>query len=168
MSLARYITEDSVRMEMLTTMPSVEEREETPRETWLPLLKEQAIRELSDLLSASPEVRKAHKLYQDLHNREKQWTTALGKGVAFPHVRTIHTRSLVFALARSTEGLDFGAPDGEPVHFFMTMVTPPYEDTIYLRYAKRLAEAIEYGGLVEKVQAALNKWELIRIVDALI
>ena len=168
MSLARYITEDSVRLEMLTTMPSKEERDATSREAWLPLLKEQAIREMSDLLSVSQDVRKTNKLFQDLYNREKQWTTALGKGVAFPHVRTKHARSLVFAMARSSGGIDFGAPDGEPVYFFMAMVTPPYEDTIYLRYAKRLAEAVEFGGLVEKIRAAHSKWEIIRIVDALI
>lgn len=168
MSLARYITENSVRMEMHTAMPPEMEREETPRDIWIPRIKEHAIQEITDLLSASSEIRKSGKLFQDLHNREKQWTTALGRGVAFPHVRTMHTRSLVFALARSSEGIDFDAPDGELVHFFMAMVTPPYEDAVYHRYAKRLAEAVEFGDLVAKVLSARDEWELIRIIDALI
>ncbi len=168
MSLMRYLREDGVRMELQTVMPTPEEMETSERSRWLPEVKRAVLQELAELLSTSPEIRKPGKIFIDLYNREKQWTTALGRGVAFPHVRTKHTRSLVFAIARSVEGIDFGAPDGEPVHFFLCMVAPPYEDKTYLRFVKKLAEAVTYGGLIKRALEAQSAWELIRLVDDLI
>ncbi len=168
MGLMRYLSESRIRLEMRTRMPSEEELAEIPRERWLKALKEQVIRELCELLVTSPEIRNANKLFLDLHNREKQWSTALGRGVAFPHVRTMHTRGLVFAVARSTPGLDFDAPDDEPVHLFFAMVCPPYEDQLYRRFAKQLAIAVTYGGLVEEALRVTDEGEMMRLVDCLV
>lgn len=168
MGLMRYLSESRVCLEMQTVMPSEEEREEIPRERWLPALKERVIRELCDLLLTSPDIRNRNKLFLDLHNREKQWSTALGHGVAFPHVRTMHTRSLVFAIGRSTPGLDYDAPDGEPVHLFFAMVCPPYEDQLYRRFARQLAIAVTYGGLVDAAREVRTAGEMMRLVDGLV
>ncbi|MBN1425094.1 PTS sugar transporter subunit IIA [Candidatus Fermentibacteria bacterium] len=168
MGLMRYLSESRVRLELETTMPSEEEREGIPRDRWLPTLKERVIRELCDLLLTSTDIRNQNKLFLDLHNREKQWSTALGHGVAFPHVRTMHTRTLVFAIGRSTPGLDYDSPDGEPVHVFFSMVAPPYEDQIYRRFAKQLAIAVTYGSLVERVLEVKTPGEMMRLVDDLV
>lgn len=168
MGLMRYLSESRIRLEMQTIMPSDEEREEIPRERWLPDLKERVIRELCGLLLTSPDIRNANKLFLDLHNREKQWSTALGHGVAFPHVRTMHTRTLVFAIGRSTSGLDYDSPDGEPVYLFFAMVCPPYEDQLYRRFAKQLAIAVTYGGLVEEALQVATTGEMMRLVDGLV
>lgn len=168
MGLMRYLSEERVRLEMETTMPPPEELETTPRERWLPRLKERVIRELCGLLVTSDEIRNPNKLFLDLHNREKQWSTALGHGVAFPHVRTMHTRGLVFAVARSTPGLDYDAPDGLLVHLFFAMVCPPYEDALYRRFARQLAVAVRYGGLVEKALEVTTAGEMMRLVDSLV
>lgn len=168
MGLMRYLSDARVRLEMLTLMPSDEEREEIPRERWLRDLKERVIHEMCDLLLTSPDIRNPNKLFIDLHNREKQWTTALGHGVAFPHVRTMHTRTLVFAIGRSMPGIDYDAPDGEPVHLFFSMVCPPYEDQIYRRFAKQLAIAVTYGGLVDQALQATTVGEMMRLVDGLV
>lgn len=168
MGLMRYLSESRVRLELQTVMPSEEEREEVPRERWLPDLKQRVIRELCDLLLTSPDIRSQNKLFLDLHNREKQWSTALGHGVAFPHVRTMHARTLVFAIGRSMEGLDYDSPDGEPVHVFFSMVAPPYEDQMYRKFAKQLAIAVTYGGLVERALEVKTPGEMMRLVDDLV
>ncbi len=168
MGLMRFLSEERVKLELETIMPSDEEMEQMSRERWLPDLKRSVILELSELLATSSNIQKPQKLFADLHNREKQWTTALGEGVAFPHVRTKHARGLVFAIGRSSTGLDFDSPYGEPVHLFLAMVAPPYDANIYLRFAKRLAEAVTYGGLVEKALAVNSHGEMMRLVDDLL
>jgi len=168
MGLMRFLSEERVKLELETKMPSDDEREQISRERWLPDLKRSVILELSELLATSSNIQKPLKLFADLHNREKQWTTALGEGVAFPHVRTKHARGLVFAIGRSSLGLDFDSPYGEPVHLFLAMVAPPYDANIYLRFAKRLAEAVTYGGLVEKALVVDSHGEMMRLVDDLL
>ena len=46
------------------------------------------------------------------------------------------------ALGRSTDGLPFGAPDGEPVHLFIGMISPPYEDRTYLKVYRELGKLL--------------------------
>jgi mannitol/fructose-specific phosphotransferase system IIA component (Ntr-type) len=164
----RYLSEERVKLELDTTMPPEEEMNERPREKWLVELKRSVISELTLLLSTSPEIQKPQKLFLDLFNREKQWSTALGEGVAFPHVRTKHTRSLVFAIGRSTAGIDYDSPYGERVHLFFAMVAPPYDAKIYLKFAKRLAEAVTYGGLVDHALSITDRGEMMRLVDDLL
>lgn len=164
----RYLSEERVRLELETIMPPEEEMEGHPREKWLAQLKRSVISELAELLSTSPQIQKPQKLFVDLYNREKQWSTALGEGVAFPHVRTKHTRSLVFAIGRSTPGLDYDSPYGERVHLFFAMVAPPYDAKIYLKFAKRLAEAVTYGGLVDQALSVSDPGEMLRLVDNLL
>jgi mannitol/fructose-specific phosphotransferase system IIA component (Ntr-type) len=166
--LMRYLSEERVKLELDTVMPSEEELEERPREKWLLEVKRSVISELTDLLATSPHIQKPQKLFVDLFNREKQWSTALGEGVAFPHVRTKHARSLVFAMGRSSPGLDYDSPYGERVHLFFAMVAPPYDAKIYLKFAKRLAEAVTYGGLVDQALSIEDPGEMLRLVDDLL
>jgi mannitol/fructose-specific phosphotransferase system IIA component (Ntr-type) len=164
----RYLSEERVKLELATVMPSEAEMEDRPREKWLVELKRSVISELTELLATSSQIQKPQKLFLDLFNREKQWSTALGEGVAFPHVRTKHARSLVFAVGRSTPGLDFDSPYGERVHLFFAMVAPPYDAKVYLKFAKRLAEAVTYGGLVDQALSLTDPGEMLRLLDDLL
>ena len=60
-----------------------------------------------------------------LAEREAQGSTALGLGVALPHVRTDMVPSLRIAYGRSNDGIDWEAPDGQPVHHLFLLVAPP-------------------------------------------
>jgi mannitol/fructose-specific phosphotransferase system IIA component (Ntr-type) len=113
---------------------------EMPPSKRLGLVKERVIGKLAELLEASGRVSKRTKLHLDLLNREKKAGTALGRGIAMPHVRTRQARDLVMAVAVSHEGVDFGAPDGRPVHAFLALVAPAYDDRLYLKVVRHLAE----------------------------
>ena len=104
-------------------------------------IREGVIAELCELLSATGEVANPNRLFRDLYNREKRAVTAVGEGVAFPHVRTLQVKSFVMAFGRSLEGLPFDAPDEEPVRLFFAMAAPPYEDRTYLKVYRSLASS---------------------------
>ena len=88
-----------------------------------PATREEAVDRLLNTLEldhdAVPEV-------QDLlAEREAQGSTALGLGVALPHVRSDAVKSLRLAYGRSRAGIDWEAADGEPVHHLFLLVAPP-------------------------------------------
>jgi mannitol/fructose-specific phosphotransferase system IIA component (Ntr-type) len=128
--------------------------------------KESILWELVELLAETGEVRNANKLFLDLRNRERKSTTAIGEGIAIPHVRTRHARQFTVVLGRSTPGLDFEAPDGGKVHIFLCMVSPPYEDRVYLRVFRKVAEMFSGTDLVKRLLEASNEHELIRVLEA--
>lgn len=105
-------------------------------------IREEVLTELCELLETTGAVANPSRLLRDLHNREKKAVTAIGEGVAIPHVRTLQAREFVMAFARSREGLPFFAIDGEPVQLFFAMVAPPYEDRLYLKVYRALASSL--------------------------
>jgi PTS system fructose-specific IIC component len=103
-----------------------------------------------------------NRLRCDLVNREKKATTGLSNGVAVPHVRTREAREFVVAFARSTPGLEFDSLDGQPAHLFIALVAPPYDDTLYLRIYKQLAEAFVNKDAARILMVARDEGEVIR------
>jgi mannitol/fructose-specific phosphotransferase system IIA component (Ntr-type) len=70
---------------------------------------------------------------------------------------------LVIGVARSEQGYDFDAPDGEPVKLFFVMAAPSYGDeTLYLKVFKALAEALRFDYFREKLLNAASAHEIIR------
>ena len=85
---------------------------------WRP---EAALAELCRPLEPEVDFRK---VLQALLEREKRGSTGIGDGVAIPHARIAGLPGLRATFGRSRSGLDFGAIDGRPCHFFFTLFVP--------------------------------------------
>lgn len=66
-------------------------------------------------------------LFKMLKRRENLGSTGIGRGIAIPHCRSLVVSRLRVAFGRKSEGIDFKAIDGQPVHFFFLIVAPPLE-----------------------------------------
>ncbi|MCI0343176.1 MAG: PTS sugar transporter subunit IIA [Planctomycetales bacterium] len=122
---------------------------------------------LVTLLESTGKIGNATKLLTDLLNRERKASTVLGRGVAFPHVRTMQARAVTAAAVVSRPGLDLEAPDGAPVHLVLALVSPPYEDQAYLRLYKRLGELLGSDHLILSLRAVREPGEVVRLLGAL-
>jgi mannitol/fructose-specific phosphotransferase system IIA component (Ntr-type) len=87
--------------------------------------KKAAINELINLLKKLKLVPKGELIRKRISERENLETTALGNGIAFPHARLEMDEKLQMVIGRSEQGLDFGAPDGEPVRVIFLAVWQP-------------------------------------------
>ena len=83
-----------------------------------------AIRELAAVLwqdaVPAPEQKR---LLAALIRREQQASTGIGKGVAVPHAHEDAIQHQLLAIGLSPAGIDFDAPDGQPVHIIALLVT---------------------------------------------
>lgn len=59
-----------------------------------------------------------------LCRREKLGTTALGKGVALTHARSIVVTRPFWIVGRTPRGIEWSAPDGEPVTLVVAYLAP--------------------------------------------
>ena len=57
--------------------------------------------------------------------REELGSTGIGRGVAVPHTKHPSVNRLVGSVAVSTQGVDFASLDGEVVHLFFLLISPP-------------------------------------------
>ena len=124
--------------------------------------KEAIIDGLVQLLERSPHVGNRNKLLTDFINRERKATTAIGFGIAIPHIRTYQAKELIIGVAVSDVGYEFDAPDGEPVRLFFVMAAPNYDDSLYLRVFKALAEVLQFDYFRERLLNAEEEYDIIR------
>ena len=166
MNLSRYLTEDVIRLEMTTVIEPREEENGT-LERWRMKGKEKILTELIDLLESGYRVGNRTKLQLDFFNREKKATTGIGHGIAIPHIRSLQAKDFMIAIARSTEGYDFMSLDEQPAHLFFIMAAPPYDDSLYLRVFRSLAEKLQYESFRNELLTAQSAGEIIRAIRSM-
>jgi fructose-specific PTS system IIA-like component len=77
--------------------------------------KEEAIRELVDLLHLADRVDDADQVEETIWQREATYSTGVGFGVAIPHCKSPHVLANSIAILNLRSPIDWGSADGQPV-----------------------------------------------------
>ncbi|MFQ6031289.1 MAG: PTS sugar transporter subunit IIA [Candidatus Zixiibacteriota bacterium] len=163
MEISRYLKPERIKLEMKTEINIAPDSSLHPNKI-LWMRKEAILKELVDLLEISGKVGNKRKLLLDLVNREKKATTGIGHGLALPHVRTMQAKEFIMGLARSKKGYDFDSLDKKPVRLFFVMAAPPYDDALYLKVFKALAEILRFDYFREELLNASSEYEILRAI----
>lgn len=102
---------------------------------------EDAVRELADAMAENKFVSNPAALVAAAMERESVLSTAIGEGLAFPHVRGVEGGGLTLALGVSRKGISWDA-SGETVHLVFFSVIPVAVSAFYLRLMAGLNEAL--------------------------
>jgi PTS system fructose-specific IIC component len=161
MLIAQHLRHDRIRLEM-ETQPLDAEQLETlgPRATRVQ--KHAVLEEIAHFLETHARVGNAKRLFTDLDHRERKASTAVGSGLALPHVRTMNVKEPIVAFLRSTPGLLFDAPDGSVSHAFLVLVAPPWDDRLYLKLYKEAAEIFLRDDALPYLLRAQSETEILR------
>ncbi len=110
--------------------------------------KEDALRFLAHILEAIPSLPAGLDVVGAVMERERSAETALGGGWACPHARVPFEEDLICVVGWSPPGIDYGAPDGKPVHILTMYLVPQNQRNHFLREVSLLAKALRlYPGL---------------------
>jgi PTS system nitrogen regulatory IIA component len=82
-------------------------------------------------------------VFNNLIERERLGSTALGSGIAIPHGRIKGLKEATGALIRLDPGIDFDAPDNLPVTLCFTLLVP---DTAHEKHLMILGELAQMFG----------------------
>jgi len=87
--------------------------------------------------------------------RETSFNTALGEGLAMPHLRRNSTGApLLAAIGWSQAGLDYAATDCQPVRLIVMFCIPDDRKNEYLQEAGALMRAVMTNGAMRNIAAA--------------
>lgn len=128
--------------------------------------KQSAIERLSNMLSSSGKVSDQRHFVKAVLEREKLGSTAIGSGIAIPHARASTVNEVSIAFARSRRGIDFNSVDGDPVHLIFLLAAPVESGSLYLKLLARISRLLRYQDLLEELNQAKTKEEVVRIVAA--
>ena len=114
--------------------------------------RDEVLEEIAELVAADPESHHRQIILDMLRNREALGSTAVSKGIAFPHGRSLAVSRLMAIFARSEPGIAFGAQDGEPTHLFFVLLAPPHDrSNRYLPALGKIIELVREDSMREKL-----------------
>ncbi len=93
--------------------------------------------------------------------RERQSSTAVGGGLAFPHCVIEGMHQVHVVLGRVEEGCDFRARDGQPVRLVVLLVAGEGQRVQYLTILARLSRLLQDKALTRALLRARNRDELL-------
>jgi len=130
--------------------------------------KEKSLGLLATLIEAIPDVRSGLDFAGTVLAREKLANTSIGHGWACPHGRIAGEGELFCAIGWSPNGIDYGGPDGKPVHIAIMHYIPDSQKNMYLKEISGLAKAIQKNPALGELSNAKELGEVRhRLIDLL-
>jgi len=96
--------------------------------------KRDALAELAKNLATAPQIKNAQELASEIIKREELMSTAIGKGIAIPHIRLQSITDVVVSVGISRVDVDgFNPLDDEPVRFIFMIAAAYNQHDSYLQ-----------------------------------
>lgn len=123
--------------------------------------KHDALVELAELLSSAPQIKRKDELVSEIIKREQLMSTAIGRGIAIPHVRLSSITDLVMAVGVCTTPItDFEAVDDIPVSLIFMIAAAYSQHSYYLRTLSYFNSKLKNKELRDALISAKTKEEV--------
>jgi len=96
--------------------------------------------------------------------RERQFPTGIGFGVAVPHGKTPALSSLGVVAGTATEPVPYETVDGEPVRLFFLMAGPETAAGAHVKAISRIARLVRHESVRGRLLAARTADEFYRVL----
>ncbi|MCX7020070.1 MAG: PTS sugar transporter subunit IIA [bacterium] len=116
--------------------------------------KDEALRELVDVMATSPLVTDRDDLLHMIFEREKLISTGVGIEVALPHVKIASIKDFVIAIGRSHRGMDFDSLDDQPVYIVVMIASNEKQQGEFLKVLAQLVLKLKNKSFRKKVMFA--------------
>ncbi|MCM1322091.1 MAG: PTS sugar transporter subunit IIA [Bacteroides sp.] len=114
--------------------------------------KRDALVELSENLSTAPQIKSSQELREEILKREELMSTAIGRGIAIPHVRLSSVTDLVMSIGISkTDIIDFQTIDDEPVRLLIMIAAAYNQHAYYLQTLSFFSAKLKNNELKDKL-----------------
>ena len=126
--------------------------------------KQEVIEELVDLLVGNGDVSDRDRVLQAVMERERTRTTGIGGGVAIPHGKCSTVQSLVAAIGKPAEPVDFESVDGKPVSLVIMLISPLDRTGPHIQALARISRLMldeEFKNKLQNAQSAQELYDLI-------
>lgn len=129
--------------------------------------KEDALNEVIDVMAQATPGVSAAELRTALADREKLGPFSMAKGSAFPHARTERVTDFRIAVGTAPQGIDFKAPDGNPIRLIILFAIPRKHSNLYLHTLAQFLNLFSVEENLQKAVLARTGEEFVALVDQL-
>ncbi|MCF0243096.1 MAG: PTS sugar transporter subunit IIA [Treponema sp.] len=127
--------------------------------------KRDALVRLADVLSTAPQVKNAPELVTEILKREDLMSTAIGRGIAIPHVRLSSVTDLVMAVGVCKKPVeDYQSIDDDPVQLLFMIAAAYNQHSYYLKTISHFSGMLKSAELREKLLNAQTEREVYELL----
>lgn len=125
------------------------------------------IRELVQALVAAGNIvaQEADGVVKAILKREDLGSTGIGNGVAVPHTKHPGVTRLLGTVGVSDQGVDFDSLDGERVHLFFLLVSPPDRPGDHLRALENISRQLREETFCRFLKKCGTPEEILAMLD---
>ena len=128
--------------------------------------KHDAIVQLSQVLATAPQIKNASELTSEILKREELMSTAIGKGIAIPHVRLSSVTDLVMAVGVCRKTIsDYQTIDDTPVDLLFMIAAAYNQHSLYLKTISHFCGKLKQEGLHESIVNAKDSQEVFALLS---
>ena len=124
-----------------------------------------AIKELTRLLLKREIITDMDGVLERVLERESFDSTGIGSGIAVPHARINTLDTLVCAVGRKREGMEYRSIDRKPVHLIFLILYPPRDSNKYLYFISSLSRLVLDENLVERLMESPTSTSMYKVLD---
>lgn len=127
--------------------------------------KDEVLAEMVNYLKKQKLIDHGKEIIEKLLQREALGSTALGDGIAIPHCKAKGIKNPVLLVGIARNGVEFEAPDGQPVKVFFLLITSPEDPSLNLQILALIAQLVKKSpGLKSQLLAAEDAREVLEII----
>lgn len=127
--------------------------------------KHDALIELADVLASAPQVKNAPELTQEILKREELMSTAIGRGIAIPHVRLSSVTDLVMAVGVCKKPIaDYQTIDDEPVNLVLMIAAAYNQHSYYLKTISHFSAKFKDKAIREAIANAASEQDVFNLL----
>ncbi|HET9228955.1 MAG TPA: PTS sugar transporter subunit IIA [Thermoanaerobaculia bacterium] len=123
------------------------------------------LRALSDRIAGHGLVRDSRELFQKLWEREQLGSTGVGAGVAIPHSKLPGLKQGIVAVGMVPGGVDFGAPDGQPVRLLFVVLSPSDAPAEHLQTLATISRWIRTNGNADRILELHDPEAVVQLLE---
>ena len=127
--------------------------------------RDSAIQELLNKLVSNNILTESSKLLQHIEDIENHQSTAVGKGIAYPHSTSIEVNDLQPILGISISGIDYNSPDGQLCHFILLTLTPQDYPNKHRKFITLFRTMIDNSTIRTMILDSNNNVDVYRIIN---
>jgi PTS system nitrogen regulatory IIA component len=128
--------------------------------------KEAALKKLAENLGTAPQVKDRNELCAEILSRDALLSTAIGCGIAIPHVRLASVTDLVMSVGLSRVDIQgFEAIDGAPVRLLFMIAAAQNQHTYYLQTLASFCTLLKEKTLRDGLLSARTADEVYRLLS---
>lgn len=129
--------------------------------------KHDALVALADVLGSAPQIKNRNELSVEILKREELMSTAIGRGIAIPHVRLSSVTDLVMAVGLcKNDIIDFQTIDDVPVRLLFMIAAAYNQHAYYLQTLSFFSTKLKNASLREGLLAAQSPLEAYNLLVA--